>query len=397
MHVAGCLTRAAGQEATVARLGGDEFAVLLPIAATGDAASAVAERIVETLGETVVIEGVQVRVRASIGISLAPTHARDVVALLRHADHAMYQAKVHHRGIRIHDPSHAHPPGQSGLAVLAELREAVLKGAVTVHVQPQARTDTAHVYGAEALIRWNHPQLGVLPPSEFLPLAKRHGLIDDLTRLVLDHAVAAAAAWRADGLDLSVAVNLTPDSLVDGTILTTVETVLRRHGLPPSRLTLEITEDSVISDPARTIAWLAALRATGVRLSVDDFGTGYSSLSYLKRLPVHEVKVDKSFVTKMCHDPDDATIVRSIVDLAGNLSLDVVAEGVEDQTTWDRLRSLGCTAAQGYHLSRPMPLEEFAPWLEHHEQQRARQQASAGRHAKSSRPTASSTVPALRR
>jgi EAL domain-containing protein (putative c-di-GMP-specific phosphodiesterase class I) len=142
---------------------------------------------------------------------------------------------------------------------------------------------------------------------------------------------------------------------------------------------------------------LLQLAEMGIRLSVDDFGTGYSSLSYLKRLPVHEVKVDKSFVTNMCHDADDATIVRSIVDLAGNLSLDVVAEGVEDQTTWDRLQSMGCTAAQGYHLSRPMPLEEFASWLAHHEQQRARQQASAGRHAKSSRPTASSTVPALRR
>jgi EAL domain-containing protein (putative c-di-GMP-specific phosphodiesterase class I) len=276
----------------------------------------------------------------------------------------MYAAKANNGGVRIHDHTHTQPPGHSKLAILADLRQGIASGDVTVHVQPQAHAHTGHVYGVEALIRWHHPHLGVLAPAAFLPLAERHGLIHDLTDLVLDQAVAAAAAWRTQGLDLSVAVNLTAHSLTDTRILTTVDHVLRRHGLPPSRLTLEITEDTVISDPASTIAQLATLRATGVRLSVDDFGTGYSSLSYLRRLPVHEVKIDRSFITTLSASHDDQKIVRSIIDLAHNLSLDVVAEGVEDQPTWDRLTELGCHTIQGNHLAPAMPVPDLQPWLQ---------------------------------
>jgi diguanylate cyclase (GGDEF)-like protein len=363
IHVAGQLTRAAGEEALVARLGGDEFAILLPAAATAEAASAAAGRMIAALGEPLVLDGVPVQVRASIGITLAPAHACDVSGLLRHADHAMYAAKSQQGGIRVHAPDAAEPAGQSRLALLAELRRAVLERQITVHVQPQARAATAEVYGVEALIRWNHPEFGVLPPSEFLPLARRHGMIHELTDVVLDQAIAAAAAWRVAGLELSVAVNLTADSLADTQILDSVETALRRHRLPPSQLVLEITEDSVIRDPARAIARLDALRATGVRLAVDDFGTGYSSLSYLRRLPVDEVKIDRSFVTGLGDGTGEATIVRSIIDLARNLGLDVVAEGVEDQAGWDHLARLGCDGVQGHHLARPMPAAELPPWL----------------------------------
>ena len=361
--VADRLTRSAGPDATVARLGGDEFAILLPTAATAEAASETAERMLDAIGEPVIIDGVPVQVRASIGISLAPSHTRDVTDLLRHADHAMYAAKANHGGIRIHDQDEAEPSGQSRLAILAELRQAISRGDIIVHVQPQAHAGTRRVYGVEALIRWNHPERGVLLPSEFLPLATRHNLIHDLTEIVLDQAVAAAAAWRDAGLELSVAVNLTADSLTDARILANVESALRRHGLPASQLTLEITEDVVISDPARAIAQLTALRDTGVRLAVDDFGTGYSSLSYLGRLPVNEVKIDRSFITSLSANADDQKIVRSIIDLAHNLSLEVIAEGVEDQPTWDRLADLHCHSVQGHHLAAAMPIADLQPWL----------------------------------
>ena len=296
----------------------------------------------------------------------------------------MYAAKATDGGIRVYDETaHAaasrhqpapsdpveHPPagpdaaGAARIALLAELRRAITRRQLTIHVQPQARTITGQVYGVEALIRWNHPRLGTLAPSEFLDLAERHGLTRELTNIVLDEAVAVAARWHAAGLDLKVSVNLSPPSLLDPRLLPTVEATLRRHQLPPSRLTLEITEGSVMSDPDRAIAVLETLRSSGVKISVDDFGTGYSSLSYLRRLPVHEVKIDRSFITNVAHDAGDLLIVRSINDLASNLSLDVVAEGVEDQEAWDQLAHLGCGAIQGYHLARPMPADELVPWL----------------------------------
>jgi diguanylate cyclase (GGDEF)-like protein len=381
IHVAERLLASASPGATVARLGGDEFAILLPLVrdsgpvpsltaateAAGEAAAAAADRIAVALGEHMVIDGVPVQIGASIGISLAPAHARDVTNLLRQADHAMYEAKAHHGGAVFHREDDVERSGQSRLALLAELRQAIVDRQIVIHVQPQARADTGALVGVEALIRWNHPTLGALAPSEFLPLAQRYGLMPDLTALVLDQAVAAASDWRAHNLDLTIAVNLTPDYLVDPRMLECVETTLRRHHLPPSRLVLEITEDTVISDPARTIARLNDLRAAGVQLSVDDFGTGYSSLSYLRRLPVNEVKIDRSFTSSLATDSDDQAIVRSIIDLANNLSLDVVAEGVENQETWQQLASFGCHRIQGHHLATPMPVGDLRPWLQGYE------------------------------
>ncbi|MFZ0159135.1 MAG: bifunctional diguanylate cyclase/phosphodiesterase [Kineosporiaceae bacterium] len=388
VHVADRLRAVASPQATVARLGGDEFAVLVPEAATPQAAHAVAEGIYRSIVHSLHLDGIEVTVDASIGVALAPGHARTATSLLRCADEAMYAAKATDGGIRLyddtahavaahHDPADTRPGGpETGgaarIALLAELRQAITRQQITIHVQPQARTATGEVYGVEALIRWDHPRLGTLSPGEFLDLAERHGLTRAMTNTVLDQAVAAAARWRHAGHDLKVSVNLSPRSLLDVRLLPTIEATLRRYRVPPSRLTLEITEGSVMNDPDQAIAVLETLRSAGVRLSVDDFGTGYSSLSYLRRLPVHEVKIDRSFVTNVAHDASDLLIVRSISDLAANLSLDVVAEGVEDQDAWDQLAHLRCTAVQGYHLARPMPADDLTPWLNGYRSQHPR-------------------------
>jgi EAL domain-containing protein (putative c-di-GMP-specific phosphodiesterase class I) len=219
------------------------------------------------------------------------------------------------------------------------------------------------VVGVEALVRWQHPDLGWVSPDEFVPVAERSGLIGSLTTQVLDSSLAACATWRAAGRQLGIAVNLSARSLQDADVVEEVARLLRRHGVPAAQLTLEITESSVMADPGRAVAVLHQLRDLGVRLSVDDFGTGYSSLSYLKRLPVHEVKVDRSFVSGLREEGEDVAIVRAIVDLGRHLGLEVVAEGVEDQTSWDLLASMGCDLVQGWHLARPMPAGELLPWL----------------------------------
>jgi diguanylate cyclase (GGDEF)-like protein len=377
VHVAQQLTTTTGtifgESATVARLGGDEFAVLVAGTISTDTAVAVAGLLQQAIAEPIVIDDVEVAVRASIGIALAPIHGRDPALLLQHADEAMYAAKTGGGGTRLHHPdtransrtgSRTDPAGKTSLALLADLRHAIERHEIGIHVQPQAHTSTGQVYGAEALVRWDHPPYGLLPPAEFLPLAERHGLMHDLTRSVLDQAVQAAAGWHAAGLDLTISVNLSARSLTDHRLQPAIEAALRRHQLPPSRLTLEITEDCVIDDPDRAVTLLEALRSTGVRLSVDDFGTGYSSLSYLRRLPVNEVKIDRSFVTTLVDDPDNQVIVRAITDLGTNLNLTVIAEGVEDQPTWNHLAGLGCHAIQGYHLAKPMPPEHLHPWLQ---------------------------------
>jgi EAL domain-containing protein (putative c-di-GMP-specific phosphodiesterase class I) len=232
-----------------------------------------------------------------------------------------------------------------------------------VHVQPQARLESGAVVGVEALVRWPHPEFGWVPPDQFVPVAERSGLIGALTTHVLDSSLAAWTRWRAAGHDISVAVNLSTRSLQDGDLVDEVARLLQRHGVPAGRLTLEVTESSVMADPARAIAVLHRLRDLGVRLSVDDFGTGYSSLSYLKRLPVHEVKVDRSFVTELREGHEDVAIVRAIIDLGRHLGLEVVAEGIEDRDCWDLLASMGCHLAQGWYLGRPMPTEDLGAWL----------------------------------
>ncbi len=356
------LAMTAGPDATVARLGGDEFAVLFPGAAEPDTALELGRQLLRALEQPVSLNELDIEVGASLGVALAPEHACDVSGLLKRADIAMYAAKGSTGGLRLYEPAMDTSSPQR-LALVGELRQAIALDQLVVFVQPKATLSDGKVTDVEALVRWQHPVHGLLPPDEFVPVAERSGLIRPLTMTVLRTALAACERWRAAGIQVGMAVNLSARSLLDLGLADDVERLLRTHHLPAGMLTLEITESSIMTDPNRTIGLLVRLSEMGVQLSVDDFGTGYSSLSYLKRLPVHEVKIDRSFVTAMDTDADDAAIVRSIVDLGANLSLRVVAEGVEQPATWQRLAELGCDSAQGYLLSRPMPTGDFPEWL----------------------------------
>jgi diguanylate cyclase (GGDEF)-like protein len=361
VEVAERMRTAVGSRGLVARLGGDEFAVLLA-GTDEEQAVAVGRRVLRSLEEPIAIDGLEVEVGGSLGLALAPSHATDPAGLLKRADTAMYNAKSTTRGILVYqaDLDSTNP---RRLTLVAELRTALNHDQIDVHVQPQALLATGAIESVEALARWSHPELGRISPDEFIPIAERSGLIGLLTTRVLDASLAAVADWRARDHDMSVAVNLSTRSLHDADLVDEVARLLARHAVPASRLTLEVTESSVMADPARATALLHQLRDLGVRLSVDDFGTGFSSLSYLKRLPVQEVKIDKSFITGLRTDSDDVAIVRAIVDLGRHLGLDVVAEGVEDQATWDLLASMGCTLVQGWHLGRPMPVNDLVDWM----------------------------------
>jgi diguanylate cyclase (GGDEF)-like protein len=362
VEVAVRLSQVVGPAGTVARLGGDEFAVLLHDTADEDRVLRIGRRMLRALEQPMALDGLDIEVSGSLGIALAPAHADEPAALLKRADMAMYDAKTSTRGLRLYEPElETNTPRR--LTLVSELRSALQNDGIQVHVQPKARLASGEVTSVEALVRWNHPELGNVPPVEFIPLAERTGLIGPLTNRVLDASLAACAEWRAAGYDLGVAVNLSTWSLHDADLVEEVARLLRRHSVSPDRLTLEVTEGSVMADPGRSVALLHQLRDLGVRLSVDDFGTGYSSLSYLKRLPVQEVKIDRSFVSGLREQGEDVAIVRAIIDLGRNLGLEVVAEGVEDQETWDLLRSMNCDLVQGWHLARPMPTGELAPWL----------------------------------
>jgi diguanylate cyclase (GGDEF)-like protein len=356
------LSSTVGAAGTVARLGGDEFAVLLTGSVDEERAVQVGRRLLRSLEQPILLDGLEVEVGGSLGIALAPAHASDTAALLKRADMAMYDAKTTARRLRVFEPE-LDTDNPRRLTLVSELRAALQHGDLVVHVQPQTRLASGEVAGVEALARWQHPTLGNVSPDEFIPVAERSGLIGPLTTRVLDATLAGWAQWRAAGHDLSVAVNLSARSLHDPDLVEEVARLLQRHGVPASRLTLEVTESAVMADPARAVALLHRLRDLGVRLSVDDFGTGYSSLSYLKRLPVHEVKIDRSFVTSLGDDAEDLPIVRAIVDLGRHMGLEVVAEGVEDAPTMELLDSIGCDLGQGWHLGRPMPLDGLLPWL----------------------------------
>jgi diguanylate cyclase (GGDEF)-like protein len=363
MDVAARLSRSVGPAGTVARLSGDEFAILIPGTAEEDHMLRLGRRILRDLEQPVALDGLEVEVGASVGVALAPRHAGEPAGLLKCADLAMSDAKAcGGRVLRLYEPDlDTNDPRQ--LTLVAELRTALQEGQLQVHVQPQARLASGDVTGVEALVRWPHPELGFILPDEFIPVAERSGLIGPLTAFVLNASLAACATWRAAGRDLGIAVNLSTRSLQNTDLTDEVARLLRRHGVPANRLTLEVTESSVMADPAHAVAVLHQLRDLGVRLSVDDFGTGYSSLSYLKRLPVQEVKIDRSFVVGLHEGGEDVAIVRAIVDLGRHLGLEVVAEGVENRATETLLAGMGCDIMQGWHLGRPMPTGELLPWL----------------------------------
>jgi diguanylate cyclase len=347
---------------TVARLGGDEFAALLPDA-TADGAAAVAQKLRAALHKPLTLDGVGLDLDASIGIAVYPDHGSDAAELLQHADVAMYAAKQAHAGFVVYDPAvDQHSPRR--LALLGGLRRALERGELLLYYQPKADLHSGQVLGVEALVRWQHPVHGLLAPGEFIPLAERTGLIHPLTRWVLDAALRQAAEWRRAGQHLSIAVNVSTRSLLDREFPDQVADRLSAWEVPASSLVLEVTESAVMADPALALEILGRLHALGVGLAVDDFGTGYSSMAYLKALPVDELKVDRSFVGQMATSNSDAVIVRSTIDLGHNLGLHVVAEGVENQATWEELAALGCDTAQGYHLGRPMPADELEHWLQ---------------------------------
>src|SRR3954447_5305849 len=346
----------------LSRLGGDEFAVLLPYVESLEAACAVADRLCEALEEPFVLHGLTVHLEGSVGVALYPEHGDDVEILMQRADVAMYVAKGSTASHEVYASRHDRHSA-TRLALLGELRHAIDGDEFVLHYQPKASLSTGRVDGVEALVRWEHPERGLVPPDEFIPLAEQTGVIKPLTAWVLDNALAQCRAWRDSGLDLTVAVNLSVRNLLDAHLPESIAELLRRHELPPSALELEITESTIVADQVRALDVLTRLNAMGIGLSVDDFGTGYSSLAYLKDLPVCELKIDRKFVNNMTEDGDDAFIVRSTIDLGRNLGLQVVAEGVETEAVWDQLAALGCDVAQGYYLTRPLPAADLTDWL----------------------------------
>jgi diguanylate cyclase len=337
---------------TVARLGGDEFAVILPRVAGLDGALLVAEKLRRALEEPFVVNGMSLAVEASVGVTVSPDHGDGARVLLQRAEVAMYLAKENQVGVSGYDSSvDGHSPARA--ALLGDLRKAIQERQLSLVYQPKADLRTGDIEGVEALVRWQHPQEGLLNPDRFVPLAERTGLVHALTRFVLNAALAQCRAWFDEGLEMPVAVNLSTRTLLDHTFSDEVRRLLQYWRLPPRLLTFEITESALMGDPARAAELLADLSDLGVQLAIDDFGTGYSSLSSLRMLPVHELKIDRSFVRDMLSQPQDASIVRAIIDLGHTLGLRVVAEGVEDEETAHELARLGCDVGQGYHLGMP--------------------------------------------
>ncbi|MGH2557139.1 MAG: putative bifunctional diguanylate cyclase/phosphodiesterase [Actinomycetota bacterium] len=344
-----------------ARLGGDEFAVLLPVLDGSDDALLTAAAILHSLEPGFVVDGVTLEARASIGVAIYPHHGDDPNLLIQRADVAMYVAKDTHSGCEIYSTD-KDPYSAGRLSLAAELRHAMERGEIVVHYQPKADLRDGSLTGAEALVRWNHPVRGPIGPNEFIPIAEQTGLVKPLTLYVLEEALKQVSRWNAQGLDLAVAVNLSARNLLDLELPDQVARLLARWSIPPAKLGLEITESFIMADPIRAKAVVDRLHEMGVVLAIDDFGTGYSSLAYLKRLPIHELKIDRSFVAGMMEDDNDAVIVRSTIELGRNLGLKVIAEGVETQAIWEELGSMGCDVAQGYLLSRPLPPNELVEW-----------------------------------
>ncbi|MCS0604112.1 bifunctional diguanylate cyclase/phosphodiesterase [Streptomyces sp. LP11] len=361
LQIADRLRLALPRGAEAARLGGDEFAVLLPVADSTTSATRIARGLVTALSSPLDLDGLTLVLEASAGVAVYPDHALDAEGLLRRADVAMYQAKRDRTGVEVYESKRdSNTPDRLGL--LGDLRRALDAHEVELHYQPKVRFD-GQVAGLEALVRWVHPERGKVPPDEFIAIAESSGLMPHLTEYVLETALGQVARWRAQGLRVPVAVNVSPRDVHTPGFAGSVAARLARHGVPAGALQLEITEHVLLEDPQRAADTLAALTGHGVKMSLDDFGTGYSSLVHLRRLPVSELKIDRSFVARLAVDTEDAEIVRCTVDLAHSLGLLVVAEGVEDDETWERLRDLGCDAVQGWLVAAAMPPDETTAWL----------------------------------
>ncbi len=347
---------------TIAHLGGDEFAVIL-MRTSDEGANTVAEKIRRSLEPAFALENTSVSVKASLGIATFPDHGDSESTLLQHADVAMYAAKHNNLGYAFYDPSRdPHTPER--LTLVSELRKAIQNDGLTLFYQPKIDLRSGRPIGVEALLRWEHKTAGMIFPDVFIPLAERSGLIDPLTYWVIDEALKQCAKWRQSGIDISVSVNLSPKNLREAALTEKVADAIKKWCFDPRNLILEITETSIIGDPAKALEVLTRLNDMNITLSIDDYGTGYSSLAYVKKLPVDEIKIDRSFVQNITFDHDDAVIVKSTINLAHDLGMRVVAEGVEEKSTSDFLSGLGCDFVQGYYFSRPLAPAKATQWLE---------------------------------
>ncbi|MBI5938021.1 MAG: EAL domain-containing protein [Betaproteobacteria bacterium] len=350
-----------GEKDVIARQGGDEFVVVLSGMGQGAAVS-LCQRILPRMEPAFHVDGHNLVVGLSIGIAVYPEHGSDAETLLQRADVAMYVAKRSNGGYAVYDPKQD-TYTLSRLTMGAQMRDAIKNGEMVLHYQPKIDIPTGQVISVEALVRWNRPGHGLVSPEEFIPLAEETGLIRPLTTHVLNAALCQAEDWRNEGVDIEMAVNISTKSFWDDDFVDMVQQTLLRTHTPPSRLTLEITESSLMEDPVRAYEIISELSTLGVQFSIDDFGTGYSSLAYLKQLPAGKIKIDKSFVMDMTTDENDAVIVRAIIDLAHNMGREVVAEGVESKDAYDLLEILGCNFGQGFHICRPLPAADIGTWL----------------------------------
>ena len=355
-----------GDEGVLARLGGDEFAVLLPGVDAKQAAQ-ISAHLIEVISAPVDLDGAHVQTDVSVGVALSPDHCDDIRTMLRYADIAMYEAKLRQRGFHIFD--HGIPQkltSRAGMELLRQLRRAIENGELTVHYQPQVRLADEHLVGVEALVRWVHPERGLLYPDQFLPLARHSNLMQRLTDLVIDIALRDSARWRSHGYSVPIAINLPPAAFADVSLANRISAALRRHHAAPDRLAVDITEDVLMANRDRASVVLDQLQQIGIRVAIDDFGSGYTSLHHLRSLPIDEVKLDPSFTASLTTDPTSAAIVRSVIDLAHTLGMSTVAEGVETHDDAIALGRYGCDVVQGHYYSRPLDSAALLGWIANH-------------------------------
>jgi diguanylate cyclase (GGDEF)-like protein len=349
-------------ETLVARLGGDEYAVLCPRTDGVADALRIATALQASLEAPVSLNGVALNVEASIGVAVMGEHAQDPDALLQHADAALAHARSRGGRLQVYSPE-CDQFDATGLVLLGQVRSALEHGEFIVYYQPKVDMHSRRIVGVEALVRWRHPEHGMLPPMRFIPLIEQTALVGPLTMYVLEQSLEQLAAWRRSGIDLELSVNLSARNLIDAELPGRIASLLEQHGIPAERLTVEVTESAAVIDRGRAVAGLEALRASGVGVSIDDFGTGNASIEYLATLPASEIKIDRSFITDILEDRRSEAIVRSTIELARNLELTVVAEGIESEAVMDHLATLGCEMGQGYFISRPLPADELAQLL----------------------------------
>jgi len=346
---------------TLARLGGDEFAILLPSIEMDTDAANVARKIRNAMQSPFILADLSIDVQASIGAVLFPSHGGDVDTLIQRVDVAMYVAKQDNSGFVVYSRKLDQYSPQR-LTLIGELRQAIENDDLRLHYQPKMDGKTDRITDVEALVRWNHQTHGMMPPDDFISLAERTGLIKQLTRWVLKHALQQGAIWRSHGIDIGIAVNLSARNFLDPNFPDVITGLLAAYDFPPESLMLEITETTIMTDPDYSLEILNRVAKIGPQFSIDDFGTGYSSLSYLKKLPISEIKIDKSFVLEMLEDENDAVIVHATIELAHNLGLKVVAEGVESKELMEKLKDLECDVLQGFQISKPLEARDFIPW-----------------------------------